>query len=184
VGDIKSAWEIAQERANRLGKLSAEEQKQQKEQECRQIAAGLAQDYLDFSKTQDITTMLDKHSGEEKSLIESALFSLLTEAITFDSQGRTEKAVRGVVTLEPKAQPIVGRMMDMLTEYHQAGERIRKGVESRVKEVLHQLRISGSAIGEINIEGSPQQQQDLQRFRAPLEQQLDALKRDLHEGKF
>lgn len=184
MGDIKSAWEIAQERANRLGKLSAEEQKQQKEQECRQIAAGLAQDYLDFSKTQDITTMLDKHSGEEKSLIESALFSLLTEAITFDSQSRAEKAVRGIVTLEPKAQPIVGRMMDMLTEYHQAGEKIRKGVESRVKEVLHQLRISGSAIGEINIEGSPQQQQDLQRFRAPLEQQLDALKRDLHEGKF
>ena len=184
MGDIKNAWEIAQERANRLGKLSAEEQKEQKEQECRQIAAGLAQDYLDFSETQDITTMLDKHSGEEKSLIESALFSLLTEAITFDSQSRAEKAVRGIVTLEPKAQPIVGRMMDLLTEYHQAGEKIRKGVESRVKEVLHQLRISGSAIGEINIEGSPQQQQDLQRFRAPLEQQLDALKRDLHEGKF
>jgi hypothetical protein len=57
-------------------------------------------------------------------------------------------------------------------------------VESRAEEVLHQLRISGSAIGEINIEGSPQQQQDLQRFRAPLEQQLDALKRELHEGKF
>ena len=184
MGDIKNAWEIAQERANRLGKLSAEEQKQQKEQECRQIAAGLAQNYLDFSETQDITTMLDKYSGEEKSLIESALFSLLTEAITFDSQGRAEKAARGIVTLEPKAQPIVGRMIDLLTEYHQAGERIRTGVESRAKEVLHRLRISGSAIGEINIEGSPQQQQDLQRFRAPLEQQLDALKRDLHEGKF
>lgn len=184
MGDIKSAWEIAQERANRLGKLSAEEQKQQKEQECRQITAGLAQNYLDSSETQDITTMLDKHSGEEKSLIEAALFSLLTEAITFDSQDRAEKAARGIVTLEPKAQPIVGRMIDLLTEYHQAGERIRKGVESKVKEVLHQLRISGSAIGEINIEGSPQQQQDLQRFRAPLEQQLDALKRDLHEGKF
>jgi len=46
------------------------------------------------------------------------------------------------------------------------------------------LRISGPAIGEINIEGSPQRQQDWQRFRAPLEQQLDALKRELHEGKF
>lgn len=184
MGDIKSAWEIAQERANRLGKLSAEEQKQQKEQECRQITTGLAQNYLDSSETQDITTMLDKHSGEEKSLIESALFSLLTEAITFGSRGRAEKAVRGIVTLEPKAQPIVGRMIDLLTEYHQAGERIRKGVESGAKEVLHQLRISGSAIGEINIEGGPQQQQDWQRFRTPLEQQLDALKRDLHEGKF
>jgi len=184
MGDIKSAWEIAQERANRLGRLSAEEQKQQKEQECRQIAAGIAQNYFDSSETQDIATMLDKYSGEEKTLIESALFGLLTEAITFDSQSRAEKAVRAIVTLEPKAQPIVGRMIDLLTEYHQAGERIRTGVESGAKEVLHRLRISGSAIGGINIEGSPQQQQDWQRFRAPLEQQLDALKRDLHEGKF
>jgi len=184
MADIKSAWEIAQERANRLGKLSAEEQKQRKEQECRQIAAGIAHNYLDSSQAQDIVTMIDKHSGEEKNLIESALFGLLPEAITFDSQSQAEKAARGIVTLEPKAQPIVGRMIDLLTEYHQAGERIRKGVESGAKEVLHQLRISGSAIEEINIEGSPQRQQDWQRFRAPLEQQLDALKRELHEGKF
>jgi len=86
MGDIKSAWEIAQERANRLGRLSAEEQKQQKEQECRQIAAGIAQNYFDPSETQDIATILDKYSGEEKTLIELALVGLLTEAITFDSQ--------------------------------------------------------------------------------------------------
>jgi len=184
MGDIKSAWEIAQERANRLGRLSAEEQKQQKEQECRQIAAGIAQNYFDPSETQDIATILDKYSGEEKTLIELALVGLLTEAITFDSQSRAEKAARGMVALEPKAQPIVGRMIDLLTEYHQAGKRIRKEVESGAKEVLHQLRISGPAIGEINIEGNPQRQEDWQRLRAPLEQQLDAFKRELHEGKF
>lgn len=184
MADIRSAWEIAQERANRLGKLSAEEQRQQNEQECRQIAAGIAQKYLDSSETQNIASMLDKYSGEQKRLIELALFSLLIEAITFDSQTRAERAAQAVVVIKPKSQPLIGRMIDLLTEYHQAGTKIRKEVEGRGKELLHQLRISGSAIGEINIEASPQWQQDWQRFRAPLEQQLDALKQELHKGRF
>ena len=183
MADIKSAWEIAQERVNRLGKLSAEEQKQQEEQECRQIAAGIAQKYLNSSETQDIATMLDKYSGEGKRLIELALFGLLTEAITFDSQTRAEKAAQGIVVMKPKSQPLIGRIIDLLTEYHQAGKTIKKEVETRTKEVLHQLRISGSAIGEINIEAGPQWQQNWQRVRRPLEQQLDALKQELHEGK-
>jgi hypothetical protein len=184
MADIKSAWEIAQERANRLGKLSAEEQKQQEEQECRQIAAGIAQKYLNSSETQDIATMLDKYSGEGKKLIGLALFGLLTEAITFDSQTRAEKAAQAIVVMKPKSQPLIGRIIDLLTEYHQAGKTIKKEVETRTKEVLHQLRISGSAIGEINIEASPQWQQNWQRVKRPLEQQLDALKQELHKGKF
>jgi len=184
MADIKSAWEIAQERVNRLGKLSAEEQRQQKEQECRQIAAGIVQKYLDSSESHDIAAMLDKYSGEEKRLIKLELFSLLTEAITFDSQTRAEKAAQGIVVIKPKSQPLIGRIIDLLTEYHQAGKKIKKEVETRTKEVLHQLRISGSAIGEINIEASPQWQQNRQRFKKPLEQQVDVLKQELHEGKF
>jgi hypothetical protein len=182
MADIKSAWEIAEERANRLGKFSAEEQRQQKEQECRQIAAGIAQRYLDSS--QDITAMLDKYSGEEERLIRLALFDLLIEAIAFDSQSRAEKAANGIVVLEPKSQPLIGRAIDLLMEYWQAGTRITKEVETRGKELLHQLRISGTAINEINIAASPQWQQNWQKLKAPLEHQLDALKQELHKGKF
>jgi len=39
-------------------------------------------------------------------------------------------------------------------------------------------------VDEINIEASPQWQQNWQRVKRPLEQQLDALKQELHEGKF
>ena len=95
-----------------------------------------------------------------------------------------EKAAQGIVVIKPKLQPLIGRIIDLLTEYHQAGKKIKKEVETRTKEVLHQVRISGSAIGEINIEASPQWQQNWQRFKRPLEQQLDALKQELHKGKF
>ena len=37
MGELKSAWEIAQEKANKLGKLSDEEKEQQTRQRYRQI---------------------------------------------------------------------------------------------------------------------------------------------------
>jgi len=177
MGDMKSAREIAQERANRLGKLSREEERKQKEQECRQIAQGIVQSYLDSPGVEDIVARLDKYQGEERELILAAAVGLLTEAVTLDSETRAEKAARGMVALEPETQPVVGRMMDLLAEHRRAGERTRKEAEDRAKGLLHQLRISGTAIGEINIETSPQRQ------RAALEQQLEALKQELRQGK-
>jgi len=177
MGDMKSAWEIAQERANRLGNLSREEQRKQKEQECRQIAEGIVRNYLDSPGAEDITAAVERYRGEERELVLAAAVDLLTEAVTLDSETRAEKAARGIVALEPGTQPVVGRMMDLLTEYHRAGERIKKEGEGRVKELLHQLRISGTAVGEISIEAGPQRQ------RAPLEQQLDALRQELRRGK-
>lgn len=181
--DMKSAREIAEERANRLGKFSAEEQRKQKEQECRQIAEGIVRKYLDSPRAEDIIAVLDKYQGEERELVGVAVVDLLTEAVTFDSETRAGRAVQGIVSVEPGTQAVVGRMTDLLTEYHQAGERIRKEVEGRAKELLHQLRISGTAVGGINVEASSQQQRNWEKFRAPLEQQLDALKHELHKGK-
>ena len=174
MGDMKSAREIAQERADRLGKLSREEQRKQKEQECRQIAQGIVRGYLDSPGEEDIVARLGKYRGEERELILTAAVGLLTDEITLDSETRAEKAARGMAALEPGTQPVVGRMMDLLAEHRQAGERTRKEAEGRGKELLHQLRISGTAVGGISIETSPQRQ------RAALEQQLEALKEEIH----
>jgi len=177
MGEMKSAREIAQERADRLGKLSSEEERKQKEQECRQIAQGIVRSYLDSPGVEDIAARLDKYRGEERELILAAAVGLLTGEITLDSATRAEKAARGMVVLEPGTQPVVGRMMDLLDEHRRAGEKTNKEVEGKGKELLHQLRISGTAIGGISIETSPQRQ------RAALEQQLEALKQELHGGK-
>jgi len=47
MSELKSAWEVAQERANRLGKLSADEKEQQERQKYRQVGQVLAQKWLD-----------------------------------------------------------------------------------------------------------------------------------------
>ena len=173
MGEMKSAREIAQERANRLGKLSREEERKQKEQECRQLAQGIIRNYLDSPGAEDIVARLDKYQGEERELISAAAVGLLTEAVSLDSATRAEKAARGMVALEPGTQPVVGRMMDLLAEHRRAGEKTGKEGEGRGKELLHQLRISGTAIDEIIIEAGPRRQ------RAALEQQLDSLKQEI-----
>ena len=176
MGDMKSAREIAQERANRLGRLSREEERKQKEEECRQIAQGIVQSYLDSPRAEDILAMVDKYRGEERELILAAAVDLLTGAVTLDGETRAEKVARGMVALEPGTQPVVGRMMDILAEHHRLGERTKKEAEGRVKELLHQLRISGTAIGGMSIGTTAQSP------RAALEQQLDSLKQELRRG--
>ena len=68
--ELKSAWEIAQERANRLGKLSAEEKEQQERQGYRQIGQVLAQKWLDNPQRLDLTAELNKQ--EEKNSVVSS----------------------------------------------------------------------------------------------------------------
>jgi len=46
VGEIKSAWELAMEKAERLGKLSPDERSRQKEEEYRSIGQTLVEKYL------------------------------------------------------------------------------------------------------------------------------------------
>ena len=51
MGDIRSSWEIAQEKADRLGDLSSEERNRQKEELYRNTAAVLVHQYLDDKDT-------------------------------------------------------------------------------------------------------------------------------------
>jgi len=83
MGELKSAWEIAQEKANRLGKLSAEEMEQQERQGYRQIGQGLAQKWLDSSQQLDMTAELNKHEEKEREIIKQALIEHLVEAVKY-----------------------------------------------------------------------------------------------------
>jgi hypothetical protein len=183
MGELKSAWEIAQEKANKLGKLSPEEERRQREEKCRQIGQAVAQRWLDASPGQDLAAGVGSYPEEEKGLIKQATLGYLIEAIDFQSSeagmGRLERAVQGITSLEPKSQPVVERLIELAQEYSQAKEKTRQEVEDRSRGVLHQLRISGTAVGDINVEATPQWQQSEQRLTKAFQPRLDGLKKEL-----
>ena len=203
MGELKSAWEIAQGKADKLGKLSAEELQQQREEKCRQIGQAIAQRYLDNLEPLDLGIELDRHPEEERELIKRAVASRLIQALDLSSRSETspdttgrhgrvkqnnrsggvylrlERITQGIASLEPKSGAITERVRQLFQEYEGATREARHEIERKGKEILHQLRISGTAVGDINVEAMPQWQQTWHRLRKPFEPRLDNLKQEL-----
>jgi glutamine synthetase type III len=182
MGELKSAWEIAQEKANRLGKLSAEEMEQQARQRYRQIGQVLAQKWLDSSQQLDMAAELNKHEEKEREIIKQALIKYLAEAIEFTTtQGinSVKKVIEAISSLEPELQPKAEGIGQLVQEYEDAEQKTRQELESDYRETLHRLRISGTAVDAINIETDHKWQLARQELVEALTPRLNELKRAL-----
>jgi hypothetical protein len=182
MGELKSAWEIAQERANRLGKLSAEEKEQQERQGYRQIGQVLAQKWLDSSQKLNMAAELNKYEEKERNIIKQAVIKHLVEAIEFTTtQGinSAKRVIEAISSLKPELQPKAEEIVQLVQEYEGAEQKIRQELESNYRQTLHQLRISGTAVDTINIEDNPQWQLARQGLVEALTSRLNAWKQVL-----
>jgi hypothetical protein len=182
MGELKSAWEIAQERAIRLGKLSAEEKEQQARQRCDQIGQVLAQKWLDGSQQLDIAAELKKHKEDERNIMKQAIIEHLAEAIGFTAAqdiSRMKKAIEGISSVGPELQPKAEEIGKLVQEYEVAEQKIRQELESNYRETLHQLRISGTAVDAINIEATPEWQPARQELVEGFTPRLNGLRQGL-----
>ena len=182
MGELKSAWEIAQEKANRLGKLSTEEREEQAIQRLRKIGQALAQKLLDSSQKLDITAELNKHEEKERAIIRRAVIEHLVEAIEFIApQGinSVKNIIEVISSLGPELQPKAEEMGNLVQEYEEAEQKIRQELESDYRETMHQLRISGTAVGAINIEVDHKWQAARQELVEAFTPRLNDLKRAL-----
>lgn len=161
MGELKSAWEIAQERANRLGRLSAEEKEQQERQRYRQTGQALAQKWLDSSQQLDIAVELNKYEEQERDIIKQSAIEHLARVIELtNTQGinNVKRIIEAISSLKPELQPKAEEIDQLVQEYERAEKKIRQERENNYRETLHQLRISGTAIDGINIEADHQWQ--------------------------
>jgi len=182
MSELKSAWEIAQEKANRLGKLSAEEKEQQERQRYREIGQALAQKWLDGSRRPNMTEELSKYEEKEREVIKQAAIEHLAEAIeltTAQGINSTKKVIEALGNLGPELQPKAEEISELVQEYEGTEQKIRQELESSYRETLHKLRISGSAVDAINIEADPKWQPAHQGLVASFTPRLNDLKRAL-----
>jgi valyl-tRNA synthetase len=182
MSELKSAWEIAQEKADRLGKLSAEEKEQQERQRYRQIGQALAQKWLDSSRPPSLTDGLNKYEEKEREIIKQALIEHLAEVIELTStQGMnsTKKVIDALRGLGAELQPKAEEISRLVQEYEGAEQKIRQELESSYRETLHKLRISGSAVDAINIEVDPKWQPAHRGLVESFAPRLNELKQEL-----
>jgi hypothetical protein len=182
MGELKSAWEIAQERANRLGKLSVEEKREQARQRYRQVGQVLAQKWLDSPQPLDMAAELDRHGEEDRQGVRQAAIEHLVEAVEItptQSTDRVRKAIEGISRLDAQLQPEAEEIAGLLQEYEEAEGKTRQQLESGYWETLHRLRISGTAVDGVNIEANEQWQLARQKLVEAFGPGLDDLKRKL-----
>jgi hypothetical protein len=180
--ELKSAWEIAEQRASRLGRLSAEEQKQQERDRCRQIGRVLAGKWLDVSEKLNLPAELGRHGPEEQALMKHAVIEHLVEAIEPSAPGnvdRVTRAIDGIQSLAPELQPEMDEMRGLLHEYEGAERKARQEIESGFRETLHRMRIAGTAVAGINIEATEEWQAARQRLVEAFTPRFSEVKRTL-----
>lgn len=181
MGEIKSAWEIAQEKANKLGELSPEERQKQRQDRCRPIGQSLAEKYLSQYDSQYLQAELNKYDSEDRELISRAALQRLVERIDLGYGPILDKIGQGILSLANTraVAETVGKIKELLDEYREAEELERQEIERAGREMLHQLRISGTAISHVNIQAKEEWQKKISQLAQPFQERLDTLKREL-----
>jgi len=188
MGEMKSAFEKALEKAEKLGKLSPEEMRERKEAEYAPIGRAIAERYLGHGHKQILKEEVRGYSGDEQGIVSGAVLSRLAEAIDLASDEffeKTEKALNGLLTLKGKGQigEISERIKSLLGEFRDAQQQRYESEKERIekgeKELLHQLRISGSAVGAVNLKAGESWAAISQELYSQFNERLAALKREL-----
>jgi hypothetical protein len=181
VADIKSAWEIAQEKASKLGELSPEEREGQRQDRCRLIGESLAEKYLSHYNVSSLEDELNNHSSQDKGLISQAVVRRLIQGIDLRYPPALAQISQGIHALanSATATKILGEVKELFQEYAEAENKERQELEKTGREMLHQLRISGTAISRLNIRAKEEWQKKLDQTAHPFDERLNFLKKEL-----
>lgn len=183
--NMKSAFERAWERAEKLGKLSPQELRERKEEEFSLIGHGLAERYLEHGHPEIFEEEVSKYSDEEKEIVIRATLSRLVAVMEIEGRETATRAMAGIVVLKGDGpiQEIGEKIASIYQEYEQERqqkyEQKKDDIQRGGKAILHQLRISGSAVAEINSEVSGTWYEMAAELRSQFNERLDQLKQEL-----
>jgi len=181
MGEIKSAWEIAQEKVEKLGKLSPDEIKKKNEEKFALIGQAIADKYLGGLDLWQLEVELDKYKSEEKATLKESVASKLVQAIELGNYERLSRIIEGTAYLKKgkAVREIDDEIKQLFQEYRQVKQEGSEKSEKSAREILHQLRISGSAIGSVNPKALGGGKQDLEQIAQPYRKRLEPLKQKL-----
>ncbi|MFH1087032.1 MAG: hypothetical protein V1737_00420 [Chloroflexota bacterium] len=181
MGEIKSAFEIAQEKAAGLGEASTDERRKWRKEKRAQIGEALAQKHLWHYDLEQLRQGLDQYKGDERQAVMAACAASLLSTVDLDGVAAAQKimdTLRSLISSQ-EAQRLLGELATILGEYASAvGERGQE-TDRAARALLHQLRISGTAIAGANPKAKLEWQQRVEGETGIYRQKLDGMKRQL-----
>jgi len=193
MSEMKSAWERAMEKVEKLGKPSEEELKQ-----LEHIPTGnrLAARYLG-EKSYDLDAELTKYKGTgiRRYIIQGAEEIFLRNiSLPRDEQAKqtTKKAMAGIKLLKEnknQLEAIFDRIENLLTYYEQARQQsftqFKQSFEAKAQQAAQALQQQGGTPGSIEAELQAQFQQEWRTISSQLDAQyekaLEEHRQDIHK---
>jgi len=178
--ELKSAFDIAMERAQRLGGLSAEDKRRLREEELAEVGDALGKRYLNGLPLRDVELELGKYK-EDRQILISYLLSSLVDKINLIDPGDVEKILEAIRYFSKRPKVIEG-IRDIINEYQIAVEQARQEIQSELgtakRKELAKKGISGSAV-EPAIEASPEWVETSQHLLSEYQKRLEGIKSSL-----
>jgi len=178
---IKSALEIALEKAAQMPSLTHEELVKQKEREFKPRGEAIANKYMGNAlRGADLVTELRRYKGEEGETVKKAFLSTLFESIRLNDVEKSRRAISGIQTVEKEVslKEIDRELEEVFNEYRQEEKQRALVYEGLEREQLQKLGISGSAV-KPNLEESKNWQQELAGLKLIYESRLNKLKENI-----
>jgi hypothetical protein len=193
MGEMKSAYDRAMERAGKLGSLSPEEMKRQEEERLVTVGRALAEKYLGHGHTKVLNDDIEKFRGDEKDLVARGARLGLAGSPIFDkgvTMEALDRVVSGLTALatgkQGAVEELIGKIKGLLEEMEAELDRTYSSeyshLESERRVLLQGLGISGSAVAGVNVEGSSAWQRIEDGLRAQYNANLEPLKKKLAEA--
>lgn len=181
MSEMKSAWEIAMEKAEKLEKASPEEIRQQQEEKNTMIARALADKLLSGLDIRHWQMDFEKYPAEERTSLRQKVISSLADAIKLEDEERSKDGLSGICSLreETDIHVISGQIIQLLDEYKQAKQALGQKLDKFGWERLRQLGVSGSAIESINSLADSEGQRHIQELAPSYNERLNKLKKEL-----
>ncbi len=180
MAEIKSAVELAMERTKGL-RLSAEELVKLKEDEIQGKARSMVNRYLEVDfHFREVERELARVEPAQRQILEKLFVQYLSEAIDLDRDN--DLIFQGIGTFREGSKRSIQKMRDLILKYQGRKDREFVKTEKDLLAGLERLGISGSAV-QPRVEGSPEWEQALAKFRPTFEEELQALKKGIEPDK-
>ena len=178
--ELKSAFDIALERASKLGGISSDEKQKLQEEKLASIGIALSKRYTSGLPIRDVETELEKYREDRRAIVGYLVASLMDKLDMKDPDG-AEPILEAARHFSGKPK-VVENIRALLGEYQKAMEKAWQGSQSKLGAVkrkeMKAKGISGSAV-EPAIETSTEWLQIKQQLDSTYKKRLQEIKTPL-----
>ena len=178
MAEIKSAVELAMEKTKGMH-LSREEKEKIKEEELHAKAQSLVNRFLEVDfHLKEVEKDLGKYHPEQREHLEKLMLHYLCEAIQLDRDN--DLIFQGVEAFQKENKNTIKKIRELIEDYRRRQEKEYKQAEKVLLKKWERQGISGSAV-QPKVEGSPEWQEAIGKFKQPFDDQLHILKKQLQK---